>query len=179
VSLDAVPTSHSVPFAARAVPGAAPASPATQVAHLLAFATRLLGDAGLALEATRRVLEEHGEDAHVSLRELERRLVFQLRAHLGELHESALDGLLPSFSPLGAHLAPPPSLAGASPARLRAGTQRGFAELPPLSRAVLLLTDGHGLTPAECARWLALPEARVREVRHHARQALLTLLARA
>jgi len=159
-----------------------PSSPAElarrSAARVVAFATQLLGEPELALEAVERALAEVG--GAVEPRELERRIVMNARARLTSSPPwHALAGLLPSFSASGAHLAPPPSVRPSpDPARQRAATCRCVAALPDLHRSLLLLCDGEGLSVGECADWLALAPAEVRRQRHEARLALLTLLAR-
>ncbi|MEQ1891708.1 MAG: sigma factor-like helix-turn-helix DNA-binding protein [Planctomycetota bacterium] len=145
-----------------------------RLARLYSFATRLLDDDALAQELTRRAFLE-APDAEP--RELHRRLVTSARACL--THPSAwttIEPLLPVFVGRGAHVVAVPEFPSSPvPAEVLLAAQRA---LPALHRAVLQLCDGEGLTPAECARWLALSEAEVRSARHQARQALVTLLRR-
>jgi RNA polymerase sigma-70 factor (ECF subfamily) len=99
-----------------------------------------------------------------------------LRSGEGSDAGEAIEGLLPDFDPVGAHvqpLAPGPRGAGAELPEVR----RRIDELPPSHRAVLLLADREGLAPREIAAHLAIPEAEARARLHRARQALLTLLA--
>lgn len=145
-----------------------------RLARLYAFATRLLDDDALAQELTRRAFVEAPE---ADPRRLRQRLVVSARARL--THPSAwtaIGPLLPVFVGRGAHLAAVPEFpSSVVSAEVMLAAQRA---LPALHRAVLQLCDGEGLTPAECARWLALSEPEVRSARHQARQALVTLLGR-
>ena len=86
--------------------------------------------------------------------------------------------LLPRFAADGAWLgpgapAPPPELLARVPARVvRACIDR----LPELYRVALLLRDVEGLSVAEAAAAIGVPEKALAMRHHRARQALLTLL---
>jgi DNA-directed RNA polymerase specialized sigma24 family protein len=181
MSLDSAPSS-SVHFSGASLTASELAR--RSAARLVAFATQLLGEPALSAAAVERALAGlatgRKDSGTIEPRELQRRIVVEARARLTRPPPwDALASLLPSFSAHGAHLTPPlPVHPSSDPARQRAATCRCMAALPDLHRAVLLLCDGEGVSVAECAEWLALATPDVRRLRHEARLALLTLLAR-
>ena len=169
------PQPLSRPVSASAAPPPPPELALDRLAGLYGFAERLLEDEDLAQELTRRTFLAAPE---AELGALKERLVVAARARLTHPGAwSAIEPLLPVFVGRGAHLAAVPDLPSAPvPAAQLRAAQRA---LPALHRAVLLLCDCEGLNLARCAAWLALEEPAVRSARHQARQALVTLLARA
>jgi RNA polymerase sigma-70 factor (ECF subfamily) len=90
----------------------------------------------------------------------------------------SLAPLLPRFAAEGRWAAPAPRLATeALPrAELHRLVRSAIDELPELYRVALLLRDVEGLSAAEAAAALGIPEAALKVRQHRARQALLTLL---
>jgi RNA polymerase sigma-70 factor (ECF subfamily) len=92
--------------------------------------------------------------------------------------QESIETLLPRFDASGAWLgpgptAPPAELLRRLPGRL---VRECIDRLPEIYRIALLLRDVEGLSVAEAAAALGLPE-RALQMRHHrARQGLLTLL---